>query len=124
MLTAERTVLSPLCRTWYVFRRRTKPRWGMSCRARSTSPRRSAGLVLAPTLYTPSEAPHIDKHSIFWPGRDYTNRPNVNAVRRGSGGGRSLILSGHIDTVPVGAAAWTRDPFGGAIEGNRLYGRG
>jgi len=34
------------------------------------------------------------------------------------------LLSGHIDTVPRGTQPWTRDPFGGEIEGNRLYGRG
>jgi acetylornithine deacetylase len=35
-----------------------------------------------------------------------------------------LVLSGHVDTVPIGAEPWTRNPFGGEIEGNRLYGRG
>lgn len=34
------------------------------------------------------------------------------------------MLSGHVDTVPAGSAPWTRDPFGGEVEGNRLYGRG
>ena len=34
------------------------------------------------------------------------------------------MLSGHIDTVPAGSAPWTRDPFGGEVDGNRLYGRG
>jgi len=42
---------------------------------------------------------------------------------KGQGGGRSLLLSGHIDTVPRGTAHWTRQPFGGEVEGNRLYGR-
>jgi acetylornithine deacetylase len=48
----------------------------------------------------------------------------VAARLRGAGGGRSLVLSGHIDTVPRGAAPWTRDPFGGEISAGRLYGRG
>ena len=61
---------------------------------------------------------------MYWPGRQYAGRPNVAARIPGAGGGRSLILSGHIDTVPAGAEPWTRDPFGAAIEGNRLYGRG
>ena len=61
---------------------------------------------------------------MYWPGRDYTARPNVGARLPGAGGGRSLVLSGHVDTVPIGAEPWTRDPFGGEIEGNRLYGRG
>lgn len=52
-------------------------------------------------------------------------RPNVQAVLPGSGGGRSLALSGHVDVVPIGPPHhWTRDPFGGSIEGDRLYGRG
>ncbi|HSW29335.1 MAG TPA: ArgE/DapE family deacylase [Longimicrobiales bacterium] len=43
----------------------------------------------------------------------------------GSGGGRSLILDGHVDVVPPGdAALWTHPPFGGVVEGGRLYGRG
>ena len=44
----------------------------------------------------------------------------------GSGGGRSLMLNGHVDVVPVGDPdAWsTSDPFSGRIAGDTLYGRG
>jgi acetylornithine deacetylase/succinyl-diaminopimelate desuccinylase-like protein len=48
-------------------------------------------------------------------------RPNVVAVARGSGGGRSLILNAHLDTVGL------LEPDGGAqprVEDGRLYGRG
>jgi len=56
---------------------------------------------------------------------DYAGRPNVVGVRRGSGGGRSLILNGHVDTVEAGERAqWTRDPFGGEVVDGRVYGRG
>ena len=48
-------------------------------------------------------------------------RPNVVAVARGSGGGRSLMLNAHMDTVGV---AGMTDPFAPRIEGGRLYGRG
>lgn len=34
-----------------------------------------------------------------------------------------VLLTGHLDTVPVGEG-WTRDPFGAEIDGGRLYGRG
>lgn len=52
-------------------------------------------------------------------------RPNVTAVRAGAGGGRSLALSGHVDVVPPGPPSlWSRDPWGGEIHGDRLYGRG
>jgi acetylornithine deacetylase len=74
--------------------------------------------------YELDEAPGLREHPLYWPGRDYRGRPNVAGVLPGSGYGRSLILSGHIDTVPRGSALWRQDPFGGAIDGNRLYGRG
>jgi len=32
--------------------------------------------------------------------QDFENRPNVVASINGKGGGRSLILNGHIDVVP------------------------
>jgi len=48
-------------------------------------------------------------------------RPNVIATARGSGGGRVLMLNGHVDTVGV---AGMDEPFSGRIEGGRLYGRG
>lgn len=35
-----------------------------------------------------------------------------------------LCLSGHLDTVPLGSAAWTHDPFAAEPDGDRLYGRG
>jgi succinyl-diaminopimelate desuccinylase len=39
--------------------------------------------------------------------------------------GPVLVIAGHTDVVPVGdAAAWTRDPFGGAVENGVLHGRG
>lgn len=44
---------------------------------------------------------------------------------RGTGGGRDLILDGHVDVVPPGdEALWTHPPFAGVAEGGRLYGRG
>lgn len=48
-------------------------------------------------------------------------RPTLVAVKRGSGGGRSLLLNAHMDTVGVEGMA---DPFGGRVENGRLYGRG
>jgi acetylornithine deacetylase len=48
-------------------------------------------------------------------------RPNVVAVARGSGGGRSLMLNAHTDTVGVAAM---EDGLTPRIEDGRLYGRG
>jgi succinyl-diaminopimelate desuccinylase len=35
-----------------------------------------------------------------------------------------LCFTGHLDVVPLGARAWSRDPFGAEIDQGRLYGRG
>jgi acetylornithine deacetylase len=48
-------------------------------------------------------------------------RPSVVVRARGSGGGRTLLLCGHIDTVGVQAMG---EPHAPRVEGDRLYGRG
>jgi succinyl-diaminopimelate desuccinylase len=49
--------------------------------------------------------------------------PRVNlVVRRGQGRPR-LNLYAHVDVVPAGEG-WSRDPFGGKVDGGRIYGRG
>jgi acetylornithine deacetylase len=56
---------------------------------------------------------------------NYKNRPNVLGRLPGKGGGKSLLINGHIDTVTVEPRSdWTQDPFGAHIDGDRLYGRG
>ena len=35
-----------------------------------------------------------------------------------------ICFTGHIDTVPLGAVKWKKDPFGGEIDEDRVYGRG
>jgi len=51
-------------------------------------------------------------------------RTSVVARAGGSDSRAPLCLTGHIDTVALGTAAWTRDPFAGETDGDRLYGRG
>ena len=48
-------------------------------------------------------------------------RPNVIGIARGTGGGRSLLLNAHMDTVGVIGMERPHDPF---IQDSRLYGRG
>ncbi|HMN30280.1 MAG TPA: M20/M25/M40 family metallo-hydrolase, partial [Caldilineaceae bacterium] len=48
-------------------------------------------------------------------------RPNVVGIARGSGGGKTLLLNGHIDTVGVSGM---RAPHQPRRVGDRLYGRG
>jgi acetylornithine deacetylase len=52
-------------------------------------------------------------------------RPNLVGTLKGSGGGRSLAVNGHIDVVPAGdPALWTDPPFDAAISDGFIWGRG
>jgi succinyl-diaminopimelate desuccinylase len=51
-------------------------------------------------------------------------RPNLVTTLDFGPGGRHLVLSGHIDTKPVGDARWSVDPFGADIDAERLHGLG
>ncbi|MFB6366534.1 peptidase [Paenibacillus elgii] len=68
----------------------------------------------------------LKKHPYFCSSRpDFDNCPNVVGILRGSGGGKSIILNGHIDVVPEGEREqWSDDPYSGAIREGRMYGRG
>ncbi len=60
-----------------------------------------------------------------YPALPYDARSSVVATAAGSGGGRSLHLTGHIDVVPVERPdEWTHDPWAGTIAAGRLWGRG
>lgn len=59
------------------------------------------------------------------PRSDFTGSPNVVGLWKGKGGGKSLLLNGHIDVVPVGDRdQWRNQPFSGKMEDGKLYGRG
>ena len=51
-------------------------------------------------------------------------RASVVLRRAGGSDAPPLCFAGHLDTVPLGAAAWRHDPFGGELAGDKLYGRG
>jgi succinyl-diaminopimelate desuccinylase len=52
-------------------------------------------------------------------------RASVAAVLRGRGDGPTLVLNGHMDTVPVDdESLWTTDPFAAEVRDGYVYGRG
>ncbi len=87
-------------------------------------------------VFEPDRAALLANPSFVDSGFPFAGRKNVVGIRRGAGGGRSLILNGHVDVVSAEPVdAWTRPPFGATIErasgapsrpygGARMYGRG
>ncbi|GAA3728239.1 ArgE/DapE family deacylase [Leifsonia bigeumensis] len=57
---------------------------------------------------------------VHWLGT--AQHPTVVGIARGTGGGRSLMLNGHLDTV--GVASYDGDPFAAEVRDGRLFGRG
>ncbi|MBL8697788.1 MAG: M20/M25/M40 family metallo-hydrolase [Alphaproteobacteria bacterium] len=50
-------------------------------------------------------------------------RVNAIGVRKGAGGGKSLLFNGHLDTNPA-TEGWTVDPWGGVVDDKFIYGIG
>ena len=76
-------------------------------------------------LFTLDEVPGLKDDPFYNKGRDADGRPDLVGVWKGTGGGRSLMLTGHIDVVGVGdLAMWDDDPWSGALKQGRIYGRG
>ena len=51
-------------------------------------------------------------------------RVSIVATIGGSASKAPLCFTGHVDTVPLGAADWRMDPFAGDTDAGRLFGRG
>lgn len=83
------------------------------------------GMGLAVDRWCPSDD-ELRAHPAYVPtGRTYADRPNTVGILRGVGGGRSLILNGHVDVVPTGPEhLWQHGAWSGAYIDGRVYGRG
>src|SRR5829696_1265170 len=68
----------------------------------------------------------LKNHPAYRPvDRGYEGRPNIVGTLKGSGGGRSLLLNGHTDVIPVGnGEGWSDNPWSASIKDGRIYGRG
>jgi acetylornithine deacetylase len=73
-----------------------------------------------------SDFAQLQHHPAFCDdGVPFDDRLNVIGRWPGTGGGRSLILNGHMDVVPVGnLQLWKYPPFSGAVEDGWVHGRG
>lgn len=75
--------------------------------------------LIEPDYATMSDSPECP------PGHNYRDRPNLIVDFKGEGGGRSIVLSGHVDTMDPGdISAWKYEPWSGTIEDGYLYGVG
>lgn len=75
--------------------------------------------VWEPEPFVPGESPVIPYEL------DFDGRPQLVARLAGAGGGRSLLLNGHIDAVPYGdLARWDSHPLAAEVRDGFLYGRG
>ncbi len=68
----------------------------------------------------------LKKHPGYRPvDRGYQGRPNIVARLVGTGGGKSLLLNGHTDVIPVGNGdGWDENPWSASVKNGRMYGRG
>lgn len=75
-------------------------------------------------LFEPDAAALRD-HPMMPAWHHWKNRPITVATLKGAGGGRSLIINGHIDVVSPGdLSRWTTPPFEADLREGRIYGRG
>jgi acetylornithine deacetylase len=71
------------------------------------------------------EAPAADNPMGIPADLSFAGRPQLVARLEGAGGGRSLLLNGHIDAVSVAPLEeWRSDPFRAEIRDGLLFGRG
>jgi len=71
------------------------------------------------------EVEGFKKHPLYWPDRELKGRPNLVAIWKGNGNGRSALFSSHIDVVPPVPLPWEKgDPFIPRLEDGKLFGRG
>ncbi len=64
-------------------------------------------------------------HPMIPEGFTFAGRPQLVARFAGSGGGRSLLLNGHVDTVDVDPIeAWAHAPYEAVVAGGAVHGRG
>ncbi|HUT75161.1 MAG TPA: ArgE/DapE family deacylase [Armatimonadota bacterium] len=70
----------------------------------------------------PADLKHDPDYTFADQELSYQDRPNVVALRRGTGGGHSLIVQSHLDVVPA-PPSWG-EAFAPVVDGDTIIGRG
>lgn len=72
------------------------------------------------------DSERLESHPYFYSNRNnFDKSPNVVGILKGSGGGKSLLLNGHVDVVPEGDwDQWKYEPYSGKVIDGYMYGRG
>jgi len=85
---------------------------------------REMGLII--DTFAPDEVEGYAQNDAFLHGQDYSNgRKNVVGTWPGTGGGKSLLLTGHMDVAPKEPLPWTVcQPYRSVEKNGRIYGRG
>jgi acetylornithine deacetylase len=83
------------------------------------------GLDLQIDIWEPNYS-KLQHHPYFVSPRvAFTGSSNVVGIKKGSGGGKSILLNGHIDVVPEGdVTQWNYEPYGAEVVDGKMYGRG
>jgi acetylornithine deacetylase len=67
----------------------------------------------------------LGRHPMIPSWHHWRGRPITVATLRGAGGGRSLIVNGHVDVVDPGdPALWSSPPFAAEVRDGHIFGRG
>src|SRR4051794_3241531 len=82
---------------------------------------RLAAARAAVEVFEPDVAP-FRGHPMVPDGFSFAGRPQLLARFEGSGGGRTLLLNGHVDVVDVEPrSAWSLDPFDAVVRDGRVW---
>jgi acetylornithine deacetylase len=74
--------------------------------------------------FSPADLPEYPSHPEFLP-RNLKGRENLVGTWKGTGNGKSVVITGHMDVVPIEPLPWTvTQPFEPKILDGKLYGRG
>jgi len=84
-----------------------------------------AGLGLEIDRFEPDQDKLRHYPGFLEPELPFAGRENVVGVWKGKGGGRSILLNGHVDTVPLEPLdQWVDGPLSGAVRDGSIWGRG